>query len=77
MGWDGYLLGPTLRAPYGANKIVISSRTLCVFRSLKKCLLCSIVEVRPFVNHYFTGILSLFHRHFIGILSLILEIGYF
>ena len=20
MGWDGYLLGPTLRAPYGANK---------------------------------------------------------
>ena len=21
MGWDGYLLGPTLRAPYGANNI--------------------------------------------------------
>ena len=21
MGWDGYLLGPTLRAPYGANKM--------------------------------------------------------
>ena len=20
VGWDGYLLGPTLRAPYGANK---------------------------------------------------------
>ena len=20
MGWDGYLLGPTFRAPYGANK---------------------------------------------------------
>ena len=20
MGWVGYLLGPTLRAPYGANK---------------------------------------------------------
>ena len=19
LGWDGYLLGPTLRAPYGAN----------------------------------------------------------
>ena len=22
MGWDGYLLGPTLRAPYGANKFI-------------------------------------------------------
>ena len=22
MGWIGYLLGPTLRAPYGANKIL-------------------------------------------------------
>ena len=21
MGWMGYLLGPTLRAPYGANKL--------------------------------------------------------
>ena len=24
MGWDGYLLGPTLRAPYGANKFSLA-----------------------------------------------------
>ena len=25
LGWDGYLLGPTLRAPYGANKYRVKS----------------------------------------------------
>ena len=40
------------------TNIIIQSRTLCVFRSLKKCLLCSIVEIRLFVFHYFisTGV---------------------
>ena len=30
MGWDGYLLGPTLRAPYGANNSICGSYSFSI-----------------------------------------------
>ena len=30
MGWMGYLLGPTLRAPYGANKQLCAAKPFAI-----------------------------------------------